>query len=85
MKTTIEDAQLSRCCGPEDCGSAPNDGPGGHGRYCLTVGCMAWRWGQKPNPSYNPNAGQSWPQPHPPTPMYIEDTGHGYCGLAGRA
>ncbi len=58
--------------------------PGDGWSHCVASACMAWRWGQKPNPSYNPvMQGVSWPPPHPPIPMYVRDTERGGCGLAG--
>lgn len=54
------------------------------GAQCLGSDCMAWRWGQKPNPSYTPQHGAMWPQPHPPVAMYIRDETTGGCGLAGK-
>lgn len=82
-----EDEARSRWCpftrvGEQASGAAENR-PNGD-LHCIASGCMAWRWGQKPNPSYNPNSGATWPQPYPPIPTYIEDREHGGCGLAGQ-
>jgi hypothetical protein len=54
---------------------------------CLGPACMAWRWGQKPNPDWKPQTGMSMPNyinPMTEAPMSIEDRSRGFCGLAGR-
>lgn len=38
---TEEEARKTRCCGPSNCGDTLARGY----RYCNTVECMAWRWG----------------------------------------
>jgi hypothetical protein len=54
-----------------------------HGRgQCIASECMAWRWGLKPNPEYEPNPMSFYPGGAPAS--HIEDREHGYCGLAGR-
>ena len=46
---------------------------------CIGSVCMAWRWGQKRNPDWDPlNNGL-----HSPA-AYVVDTERGFCGLAGR-
>jgi len=54
---------------------------------CIGSNCMMWRWAQKPNPDWSPSMSQmQWPQKDTrnDTPMYIDDTTLGYCGLGGR-
>ena len=56
--------------------------------YCMASACMAWRWGQKPNPDWKPEISVGWPDfqnPAAKQPMTIDDREHGYCGLAGKA
>lgn len=49
----------------------------GQALRCIGSECMAWRWHMRHNPAW---------QDAPTTsdvPLYIADTEHGYCGLAG--
>ena len=39
MKTE-EQAQATRCCGPEGCGHKQDDGT----RFCIANACMGWEW-----------------------------------------
>jgi hypothetical protein len=44
---------------------------------CIASECMAWRWGDVPNPNYP----QHMATTEPPT---VKSDTHGFCGLAGR-
>lgn len=92
---TKDEANLARCCGPSDCGSAHNDGPGGQGRYCIGATCMAWRWSEPKRTAAFLEAvqkhmqAQDKPNFNTAAQAVFAETGgqfersEGHCGLAG--
>ena len=67
---TEEEANLTRCCGPEGCGG---NSAGEPERYCIGARCMGWREIVTVNTTVNFDGSKN------------RDVRHdGYCGLAGQ-
>lgn len=68
---TEDQANLTRCCGPEGCGGNSSNGPD---RYCLASRCMGWRTVLRSETI------------HGDTAVDVHTAHHvdGFCGLAGK-
>lgn len=89
---TADEANVTRCCGPEGCGG---NSAGEAERYCLASLCAGWRWDEAKRTSAFLEAVQAHMQastkPNFNTAVqavYAEKGGQfehteGHCGLAG--
>lgn len=75
---TEDEANLTKCCGPEGCGG---NSAGGSERYCVARMCMAWRF--KTFDAVSHPREQHVGFSDQPRTVTIT-TKEGYCGLAGK-
>lgn len=78
---TEDQANLTRCCGPEGCGG---NSAGEAERYCLASRCMGWRWVIVTNPDYQPPNFMMFPTKPGVGHPYLQSNTDGFCGLAGK-
>lgn len=76
-----EDEARTKWCplvrvGERASGAAENRPDGSYN--CIASECMAWRWAQKLNPNHPIGMNTT-------EPAFIDDTTHGFCGLAGKS
>lgn len=89
---TEDQANLTRCCGPEGCGG---NSSGGAERFCIASHCMGWRWSEakrslafleavqahmkaSAKPNFNKSVSEVWTE----SGGQFERV-EGACGLAG--
>lgn len=79
---TEDDAENTRCCGPNGCGESRDDmkgSPDNAPRFCIGSSCMAWRWGEAGDPHAKDPKGRKRGGILLPRNLWP-----GYCGLAGK-
>ncbi len=78
---TEDEAGMTKCCGPEGCGTI-REGI----RWCAGHCCMAWRWQPETLISRERPEGEGWERGRQVdlSTWQWRQTVVGYCGLAGR-